>query len=205
MVRAAELHHLGADLFIWQTYDPSVKADLFSTGITAPGGVSLVDPISLQRELLHAAIADRPVAVIVITNANHARAAARFALEFDAPIYAHTDCASEGLDLPITAIGDQARIASDLEVITLEGAAPGEIAIHRAADGGTLVIGDALINFGSHSFSFLPAKYCTNPRLLRKSLAKLLDYEFQRILFAHGTPILRNGRERLAELLHGHI
>ncbi len=62
-------------------------------------------------------------------------------------------------------------------------------------------MGDAVINFGSHGFSFLPAKYCLDHRLMRKSLRKLLDYGVDRMLFAHGTPVLSRARERLRRLL----
>jgi len=68
-------------------------------------------------------------------------------------------------------------------------------------DGGTLIVGDALINFESYGFTFLPAKYCSNQKQMRRSLRKLLDYRAQRMLFAHGTPILSDASERLRGLL----
>jgi hypothetical protein len=49
----------------------------------------------------------------------------------------------------------------------------------------------------------LPAKYCEDANLLRQSLAKLLNYAFERMLFAHGTPILGRARAHLEELLGG--
>jgi len=36
---------------------------------------------------------------------------------------------------------------------------------------------------------------------MRRSLQKLLDYKAERILFAHGTPILTGASERLQHLL----
>jgi hypothetical protein len=77
----------------------------------------------------------------------------------------------------------------------------GEIAIHYEGDGGTMVIGDALINFEPYGFALLPAKYCSDFKLMRRSLPKLLDYAFERMLFAHGTPLLSGARERLEFLL----
>jgi glyoxylase-like metal-dependent hydrolase (beta-lactamase superfamily II) len=64
-----------------------------------------------------------------------------------------------------------------------------------------MVVGDALINFEPHGFGLLPAKYCLDPSLMRQSLRKLLDYAFDRMLFAHGTPILSGARARLERLL----
>lgn len=64
-----------------------------------------------------------------------------------------------------------------------------------------MIIGDALINFEPYGFTFLPDKYCSDARELRASLRKLQSLSFERMLFAHGTPILANARERLTQLL----
>lgn len=198
---AADLHHLGAGDFIWQAFDPSVKADLFSTGLATVGGIYLVDPIPLSRQALTAAVGDARLAGVIVTNANHARAAAEVSKELGGVVCAHPQAKldAEHVDILTGAASGQ---LPGLEVIEIPGAGEGEITLYRKdRHGGTLVIGDAVINAGSDGFSLLPAKYCTDAKLLRKSVANLLDYEFQRIFFAHGTPILLSGRVRLAELL----
>ena len=91
--------------------------------------------------------------------------------------------------------------APGLTAIMLDGGPPGEMALRSQENGGTMVIGDALINFGPHGFGLLPAKYCRDARLMRRSLRKLLDHAFDRILFAHGTPILSRARTRVEQLL----
>jgi glyoxylase-like metal-dependent hydrolase (beta-lactamase superfamily II) len=78
----------------------------------------------------------------------------------------------------------------------------GEIALHCQREEGMLVLGDALINFGSRGFDFLPAKYCSNAKQMRRSLKKLLDIDFERVFFAHGMPILVSGRAQLEALLN---
>jgi hypothetical protein len=85
--------------------------------------------------------------------------------------------------------------------VAIEGGPNGETAIHFAGTQGTMVIGDALINFEPYGFTLLPAKYCSNFKLMRRSLAKLLDYPFERMFFAHGMPILVHARDRLELLL----
>jgi glyoxylase-like metal-dependent hydrolase (beta-lactamase superfamily II) len=67
-------------------------------------------------------------------------------------------------------------------------------------DGGTVIVGDALINFEPYGFTFLPAKYCSNQKQMLRSLRRLLDYKAKRMLFAHGTPILSGTTERLQAL-----
>jgi hypothetical protein len=91
-----------------------------------------------------------------------------------------------------------------LTAVEVEGAAAGEIAIHSAVGDGTMVVGDALINFEPYGFALLPAKYCSNFKVMRESLSRLLDYSFDRMLFAHGLPILSRARERLEQLLKDH-
>jgi hypothetical protein len=39
---------------------------------------------------------------------------------------------------------------------------------------------------------------------MRRSLSKLLVYSFERMLFAHGMPVLSDARERLELLLKEH-
>ena len=102
---------------------------------------------------------------------------------------------------PVNEVTEGTRIGDGLESITIEGAAPGEIALYHAADGGTLVVGDTLINFDPYGFTFLPDKYCEDPRQMRHSLRKLLRYNAERILFAHGMPILSGAHGRLRQLL----
>jgi glyoxylase-like metal-dependent hydrolase (beta-lactamase superfamily II) len=92
-------------------------------------------------------------------------------------------------------------ICRGLRVIGIEGAAAGEMILHYASNSGTLIVGDALINFEPHGFTFLPAKYCSNEKEMRRSLQRLLDYIAERMLFAHGTPILSGASERLRGLL----
>ena len=197
------IHILSPSLAVWHCYDPSVKADLFATKISTTAGAFLIDPIPLPTARLSTLLTRERIAGIVITNGNHARAAGDFSREFDVPIHAHPEGRSDlGARIADKADGDS--IAPGLKVITIDGAGPGEIALHSEARGGTLILGDALINMDALGFTFLPAKYCTNPKLMRKSLLKLLRLRFERILFAHGTPIVTQAERRLTELLNGH-
>lgn len=185
MARANEVQSIFPWLCQWTAFDPAVKAELFSTAITTGASTYLIDPIPLTADALSELIAGKMVAGIVITNENHERAAADFAREFQAPIY------SAGTK----------PFPGDLAAIEIEGAPKGEIAIFSDADGGTIIMGDALINFEPYGFALLPAKYCSDAKQMRSSLLKLLDYSFKRMLFAHGMPILSCARRRLEQLL----
>ena len=198
---ASEIESVVPGIFLWRVYDPAVKADLFSTAIETDGGTFLVDPAPLARHALTWLRAQGSVAGIIVTNENHVRAAVSFSDQCDVPIFVHPSLVNV-IALPrMHPIRDREAFAPGLSAVEIDGGPMGEITIHCDADNGTLVIGDALINFEPYGFALLPSKYCSNARVMRRSLPKLLNYNFQRMLFAHGTPILTAARERLEQLL----
>jgi hypothetical protein len=67
--------------------------------------------------------------------------------------------------------------------------------------GGVICVGDALIHLESHGFSMLPEKYCADPKILRRSLQKLLRLPWQVMTFAHGLPLVVQPRQKLEQLL----
>lgn len=201
MTPANDLIQVSASLHYWQSYDASVKADLFSTAAQTSDGFLLVDPIPIQPELLRQLTGERPIAGIFVTNANHCRASVDFAKKFDAPIFAHRATRAT-CDLPSARDVENGQMfAANVSAIEIQGAAAGEMAIYHNQDGGALIVGDALINFEPYGFTFLPPKYCSNAKKMRRSLHHLLDYKFECMLFAHGTPLMHSARKKLEELL----
>jgi glyoxylase-like metal-dependent hydrolase (beta-lactamase superfamily II) len=196
MLRALEIEPVVPGISLWRCYDLASKSDLYSTGLQSDDGLLLVDPIDLATDVM--ADLER-VAGVIVTSENHVRCAAFFAERFEVPLYAEATVAA-GLT-GATPIQVERQFAPKLTAVPIQGAAIGEIAIYWDSDMGTIVIGDALINFEPYGFTFLPAKYCSNFKVMRKSLARLLDYSFQRMLFAHGTPILSGAKKRLEALL----
>ena len=204
MPAAQELDPIGPGIFLWQVFDPAVKADLFSTALETPAGTFLVDPVKLGAAATQSLAAHMKVAGIFVTNENHERAAQWFAARFSVPIYRHADLGSPDALPRAIGLRDQEEITPGLRAVAIDGAPAGEIALHYEADGGTMIVGDALINFEPHGFGLLPAKYCRDFKLMRLSLPKLLNFTFERLLFAHGTPIVSGARARLEQLLAAH-
>ncbi len=199
MPRAEEFQLVTPQLAFWQAYEPAVKAELSCCATVTPAGLVFIDPIPLAKPALEELAQLAPPAAIVCTNGNHVRAAEAFRARFSIPICAHPAAISE---LGITVdreIREGDTIAGTLEVIELPGAGPGEIALHSA--NGAMHIGDALIHLEPMGFTFLPDKYCSDPQEMRRSLGKLLRFNFELLSFAHGLPLTAKARHRLESLL----
>ena len=201
MIGADELERVAPGLFIWHAFDSSSKSELFSTAVRCPQGILVVDPIPLALPALNELLALGPLHGIVITNANHWRASRAWASKLGVAIFGHPSLADTAISqyVPVRH-GDQ--ILQSLQVIEINGAAPGEIGLYSPDNHGSLILGDALIHFQPYGFTVLPAKYCNDHKQMRRSLEDLLNYQSKRILFAHGAPILSQARTRLEHLLH---
>jgi hypothetical protein len=194
MPRAEEVDEVSPGILVWQAYDSKVKADLFSTALETHAGTYVVDPIPLAPGGLLSLRAHRKMAGIFVTNTEFART-------FFIPIYVHDELRGSPAFLEANGVHDGEVFSQGLTAVAIDGGPASETALHYDANGGTMVLGDALINFEPHGFGLLPAKYCLNANLMRRSLGKLLDYAFERMFFAHGTPILSGARGRLEQLL----
>lgn len=165
----------GGGFSTWHAYDPSCKAELWSTQFQDNSITVLFDPIVWPK--------DQPLPIgpleVVQTNANHERSC---------------DLA---LAQPRAKTTSQPR---GFAPIPLPGAGQGESAYFHPSTG-TLVVGDALIHLAPNPLMVLPDKYCTDPLQLRQSLGSLLKLPIRRIFFAHGAPILQDGSEKIRCLL----
>jgi glyoxylase-like metal-dependent hydrolase (beta-lactamase superfamily II) len=200
-VTAPDFHHLLPGFWVWQAYDSTAKVDLFSSAILTSVGIYIVDPIPLPDPQLREFSEAAKVAGIIVTNANHPRASSAYSDRFSAPVLAATHSFPDLKPARFSQARNGTAIGGELDVIEVEGAVGGEIALYHASNGGTLIVGDALINFEPSGFSFLPRKYCLNQKQMRSSLHQLLQRPAERILFAHGTPILFGATARLRLLL----
>jgi len=199
MAVAAEIQQVAQDLFFWQAYEPAVKCDLSSCALIVGRRLLLVDPIPLAKVALAELAAAAPPALIVLTNGNHARAAAEYRERWQIPIAAHADAAADLGFAPDEFLADGGRLLDTVSAIALPGAGPGEIALHSAA--GVLCMGDALINLEPGGLTVLPDKYCGDAKLLHASLRKRLPRDARVLTFAHGVPLVNAVRTRLDALL----
>jgi glyoxylase-like metal-dependent hydrolase (beta-lactamase superfamily II) len=186
---------------LWHSFDSAVKADLYATALVADAGTFLVDPIPLSPHAINDFQRKSPVRAIVVTNQNHWRASSTLAEQLSVPVLACDSAKLAGEPREFTPIIDGQRVDDAFDVMAIDGAVPGEIALFSELDGGTLIIGDALINFEPYGFTFLPPKYCTDHREMKKSLCRLRRLTVERVFFAHGLPLTSRARLRLHHLL----
>src|SRR2546427_2296 len=113
---------------------------LFSSAILTGSGVYIVDPIVLADDELRQLSEAAPIAGIVVTNANHARASSAYSDRFSVPIWANPRSFPDLKPARFTEAKEATPIAGELEVIEVEGAVAGEIALYHAPNGGTLIV-----------------------------------------------------------------
>ena len=153
----------------------------------------------------------KPIAQIVLTNRDHVRDAELFRTRCGARLVAGAD---EVTQLAPIAIEEAVRqgdlIAGALRVIHLPGKSAGEIGLHfdpahhaiSREMGGILFLGDAIIGNPPGALSLIPEPKLDDPSKLKRSLRKLLDYDFEVLLLCDGQPVLRGGKLKVAEFLN---
>src|SRR5437764_1701835 len=117
MTAATELDKVAADLFIWQAYDPAVKADLFSSAIVTAHGIFVIDPIPLRKAPLAQLHGQAVIAGVIVTNANHLRASCQFAEQFSVPILALRAVFPDRTPPQFSQLADGDTICDELNVI----------------------------------------------------------------------------------------
>ena len=170
----APLTSHGLGFATWHVYDPSCKAELWSTAYFGNELTVLFDPINWPKNTP----LPPGVVQIVRTNANHDRNCQALLH----PLSAHLSTHPPGF-----------------HPLPLPGGGEGEIAYFHERTS-TLVVGDSLINLAPHGLTLLPEKYCTDLSMLKISIKRLLDLPIQRIFFAHGAPILHDALTKLRQL-----
>lgn len=212
---AEEFQKLSNDTFIWNAFDPASKVELCSTCMILPSKQAvLIDPVRLsdtaKKELLDVLTkSNAKLALILITNSNHARAASVWQKEFSIPVYAGEsavdELAKDGLKVDHR-ISDKDGLVPVLDdsisAIGLRGFFKGELAYLFPLNHSTVVVGDPIINLDPYGFCELPDKYSDEPKEKSASLKKLSDIKFDRMLFAHGNPLTKGAHTKFESLLH---
>ena len=198
-------------IFTWGSTYADRPWDLNGYAIRLDGCTVLVDPPVPGEDNWPSFDALKPIAIIVLTNRDHVRDAELFRKRCGARLVAG---ANEVTQLAPVAIDEAVRegdlIAGALRVIHLPGKSAGEIGLyldpaHHAVSrelGGILLLGDAIIGNPPGALSLIPEPKLDDPPKLKRSLRKLLDYDFKVLLLCDGQSVLRGGKSKVAEFLN---
>ena len=160
-----------------------------------------IDPVPPSEETL-AEIARMGVARILLTNRNHSRAANVVRERTGATTLIHPDDAAHARSQGAAIDGDLS--AGDkigpLTIVAVPGKSPGEVALHWP-ERKLLIAGDAVIGHPPGQCGLLREKVMDDPELLRRSVRKLLDLEFDVLLVGDGVSILHDAKSHLKKLV----
>ncbi len=194
------MNELLPSVFHWTVVWP----DLFpleSYWVRTAAGSALIDPI--ERGGLGAIEVAGDVRAVIITSAWHERSARLFAKRTGASIHVPADHVGRIEDLDsFETYGDGDTLPADLIAIDVGGGSPGEHALLSPLHGGTLFVGDGLGTTAKWTPGGIPLgahpRAHPNPG---RSLAHLLDHEFENLLPGHGPPIVGGAKADLADLI----
>jgi glyoxylase-like metal-dependent hydrolase (beta-lactamase superfamily II) len=202
------MHEILPGILTWGSTYADRPWDLNGYAIALAGGTVLVDPPAPEE-------ADwqklpKPITTVVLTNRDHVRDAPLFRARFGTRIVASTDEISQFASLPIdVTVQDGDLIGSALRVIHLPGKSPGEIGLYlepayhatSKEKGGILIVGDAIIGNPPGGLGLIPEEKVDDPKMLRGSLPKILEHNFEVLLLCDGQSVLNNAKQKVSEFL----
>jgi len=184
----------------WSVYSEECKTDCFGHAISHQGNLVLVDPILPESiEIWDKIIKLGTPNLIVLTNGNHERHTRKVANEYGLPVAAGIEAIPELIQKPEIILDGQVKMQG-LRPFPCPGAGPGETALYSESTK-TLILGDSVINLPETGMQLLPDKYCSHPVKLKKSLALLLNLNFDQLIMAHGIPLTDSPKRDLKKLL----
>jgi glyoxylase-like metal-dependent hydrolase (beta-lactamase superfamily II) len=198
MKPATTLNKITPSLFGWASFQTQWKIDFNSYALKTKDGVVFVDPTMPAPAVLKKLEALGEPLAIVLTNAHHERDADAFRKLYDVQIYAHekapSDCDTK-IDVQVV---NGEKLPGGLQVVFLPGVTTSEMALYTKSAGGMLLIGDALLNTPGKGMQLLPDQFIEDKKLAKKSLQKLLEFNFKIATFGHGDPIVKDAKKQIA-------
>ena len=201
MPSAPAFSELAPGVFGWSVFDAERGLDFNGLFVVTPGGNAIVDPPQLGVAQMDALWARGGVAAIVITNRHHGRRTHELVQRTGAEVWAHESDAP-ALDLQVDrTFTDGAALPGGMTAIAVpHSKSPGETALLLPRDGGTLIVGDAVIGTPRGALSLLPEPKVPDAAKARDGLRVLLGHAWTRLLVGDGAQPA-NGREALQALV----
>lgn len=200
MTKCPSFLKVSPEVATWSVYSEECKTDCFGHAVVYQGNLVLVDPIlPASLEIWNKIIALGNPNLIILNSGNYERHARKFADEYKLPLGASIEAIPELSRKPDIILDGQVKLQG-LRPIACSGGGPGETALF-SPHSKTLIHGDAVINLPETGLQLLPDKYCKDPQQLKRSLALLLNLNFDTLMMAHGIPITKSAKTQLKQLL----
>jgi hypothetical protein len=193
----------------WTAIHPRIRVPVDSYFIEAAW--TLLDPVVPREGLEWFEHREAPTQ-IVLTNRHHLRHSERFAELFGCPIR----CCEPGLHefaagpaVEGFAFGDE--LAPGITPHQVGAICPDDTALHiQTADGAALAFADGVQRPRGGGLTFVPGALMGDdpPAVragLRDSLGRLLELDFDHLLFAHGDPLVGGGKAALKEFVNSPV
>ncbi|HEY7471628.1 MAG TPA: hypothetical protein VIE68_04695 [Gemmatimonadota bacterium] len=185
----------------WTTVHENWNLPIQSAFFPNVGGGVLIDPRVPAEGLDWFRERGEP-AHAILTNRHHYRHSGKFRAAFGTIVHCHVAGMHEfkkGEEVEAFEHGDAIAGIELLEVGVL---CPEETAALVPVEGGVLALGDSVIRYGGELRFVSDEHLGDDPPAIKRgiwsSLARHLGRDFRHLIFAHGDPVLDDGRERLA-------
>jgi hypothetical protein len=184
----------------WTTFHEGIRQPVHSHFFVEGG--ALIDPRVPAEGIEEVARHGRPEAIL-LSNRHHLRHAEAFAAAFECPIKAHRAGLHEfagGPDVHPFDFGD--TVAPGVTALEVGVLTPEDTAFHIDAGRGALLFADAIIRDEDGALTYVPDGLMgDDPEAVRAGLTaaldRLLGFDFDALLFAHGDPVPTGGKARL--------
>ena len=197
-----EIAEIAPGIRHWATFHPGIRQTVHSHWV--PEARVVLDPMApagLLEALRKGPSPDR----VVLTNRHHYRDSDRLAAELGCGVLCPESGLHEferGREVEGYAYGDD--VAPGITAHEVGAICPDDAALHIGVGPGALAFADAVIRWDGE-LAFVPDFLMDDPERTKRgiveSLRRLLELEFDVLLFAHGEPLVGGAREALAEFV----
>lgn len=169
---------------------------------------TVIDPMEPEEGLEAVAAIAEPQR-IVLSNRHHYRHSGSYVERFGCPVL----CQKAGLthfeDQPVDGFSFDEQLADGVRALELGSICREETTVLLDVHNGALSFGDGLTRAEDGSLAFMPDSLLGEDpagvrRGLLKSLGRMLDEDFDALLFAHSEPLPSGGHELLSHFLSHH-
>jgi hypothetical protein len=193
------MNEIASGVYHWTAFHEGIGAEVSSYYVEPVATV--IDP--LEPDL--AWFEGRNVHRVCLTNRHHYRHADRFGV----PVLVDEPGLEDVKDRPgVESFEFGTEIAPDITAHgPIDPSWPDEGALHIRIGTGILAIADGAVRYGE-DIHFVPDEHLgadpeRTKELLRAGYGRLLDLDFDILLFGHGTPIVGGAREKLRAFVEG--